>query len=116
MSLYHGTSAAAALKILQSGTVLPSRDGHFYCFDSSRPESLAGALCFATGDGPRNGTLEKKKFFGKYAQLNPAFPKGLKGVFCKAALKMAAKSWAKDQLKPASTPLDLKAAILVFPD
>ena len=116
MSLYHGTSAASALRILQSGEVQPSRDGYFYCFDSAKPESMAGALCFATGDGPRNGTLAKKNFFGKYAQLNPTFPKGLKGIFAKAALKIAAKSWAKDQLKSASAPLDYKAAILVFAD
>jgi hypothetical protein len=116
MSLYHGTSAASALKILQSGETKPSTDGYFYCFDSARPESLAGAICFATGDGPRRGALTQKNFFSKYAQLNPAFPKGLKGVFAKAALKMAARAWTKDQLKAAQGPLDYKGAILVYPD
>jgi hypothetical protein len=114
MSFYHGTSAATALKILQSRTVLPSKDGFFYCFDSARPESLAGALCFATGDGPRNGSLQEKDFFSKYAKLNPTFPTGLKGAFVKIALKKIAASWAKDQLKSASTSLDHQAAILVF--
>jgi hypothetical protein len=114
MTFYHGTSAGNALKIIQSQTVLPSTDGFFYCFDSSKPESLAGALCFATGDGPRNGTLQKKNFFSKYAKLNPDFPTGIKGAFVKIVLKRIAASWAKDQLKSASTPLDYHAAILVF--
>ena len=116
MSLYHGTSAAAALKILQSGAVLPSTDGYFYCFDSAKPESMAGALCFATGDGPRNGSLGKKGFLEKYIAMNPTFPGGVKGVFAKAALKLSAKSWAKRQMDSASAPDDYKAAILVFPD
>jgi len=80
MSLYHGTSAGAALKILESGQVKPSTDGYFYAFDGNRPESLAGALCFATGGGLRSGSLEKKNFFKAYAQLNPGFPTGLKGA------------------------------------
>jgi hypothetical protein len=116
MSLYHGTSATCALKILQTGEVQPSHDGYFYCFDSAKPESMAGALCFATGDGPRQGSLTQKKFFDQYVKLNPDFPKGLKGVFAKTMLKAAARSWAKRQMQTASSPLDYKAAILVFPD
>jgi len=114
MSLYHGTSAGSALKILQSQTVLPSKDGFFYCFDSARPESLAGAVCYATGDGLRNGSLEGKDFLSRYAKLNPDFPSGVKGAFVKAALKRTAASWAKNQLKAATSPLDNYAAILVF--
>ncbi|MEZ0261495.1 MAG: hypothetical protein ACAH80_10825 [Alphaproteobacteria bacterium] len=116
MSLYHGTSAGAALKILENGDVKPSKDGYFYTFDGNRPESLAGALCFATGDGPRNGSLKEKNFFKRYTQLNPNFPTGLKGIFAKAALKMAARSWAKEQLKSATTDADRAGAIMVYAD
>lgn len=114
MALYHGTSAGSALKIIQSRMILPSKDGFFYCFDSEKPESLAGALCFATGDGPRNGSLRGKNFFAQYAKLNPDFPTGLKGIFYKAALKHIAITWAKAQMAHATGPLDKQAAILVF--
>jgi hypothetical protein len=116
MSLYHGTSAGAALNILETRTLKASHDGNFYTFDGHRPESLAGALCFATGDGPRNGSLEKKGFFNRYAQLNPTFPKGLKGIFAKAALKAAGRTWAKRQLKSMTSEADRAGAILVFAD
>lgn len=115
MSLYHGTSAKCALTILTS-EILPSKDGFFYCFDSSKSESLAGALCFATGNGLRTGSLPKHDFVSAYTQENPNFPHGLKGVFFKSALKLAGKSWAKQQLKNAKSPLDLAPAILVYAD
>lgn len=116
MSLYHGTSAGAALNILETGQVKPSHDGFFYTFDGNRPESLVGALCFATGDGPRNGTVKQKNFFKLYRQLNPNFPTGLKGVFAQVALRMAGRSWAKRQLQSATTEAERCAAIMVFAD
>ena len=114
MSFYHGTSAGNALKILQSGKIQPSEDGYFYCFDSNKPESLAGALCFATGDGPRNGSLTKHDFLSRYAKLNPDFPTGLKGLLAKTALKHYAAAWAEKQMQGATGPLDRYGAILVF--
>ena len=114
MALYHGTCAGNALKIMHSQKILPSTDGFFYCFDSAKPESLAGALCFATGDDLRIGSIKKNDFFAQYVQLNPGFPKGVKGAFVKAALKMAVRSWSKEQRKSITSPLDRHAAILVF--
>lgn len=117
MPLYHGTSASSALKIIEEGQVLPSHNGFFYCFDSRRPESSAGALCFATGDGIRNGSLRLKSFFSKYAALNPNYPRGLKRVVVTVLLKKTAKSWAKDQLRNSQgDAMDSLAAIFVFED
>jgi len=116
MSLYHGTSAGNAVRILQSNTVRPSEDGYFYCFDSNKPESLAGALCFATGGSLRAGSFAKEDFFAHYARLNPDFPTGMRGMFIKAALKSIAASWVEKQMKSATGPLDKYAAVLVFRD
>ena len=69
------------------------------------------AICFG---GPRDGSLDLKGSISNYARLNPDFPHGVKGAFFKAALKKAADSWTQSQIKSASTPLDYKAAILVF--
>lgn len=117
MSLFHGTSAGAALDILTSqNNVSPSKDGYLYCFSSDKPESMAGALCFATGGTLRNGCIDPKKPLSQYYLLNPDFPTGLKGAFAKLGLQMAISSWAKTQrLNPVSAHAD-RAAIIVFQD
>lgn len=113
MPLYHGTSAENALKMLQT-KILPSKDGFFYCFNSEKPESMAGALCFATGSGLRKGSLKEAPFINRYIELNPDFPTGIKGAFAKNMLIVAGTAWAKDQLRSASAPLGHCPAILVF--
>ncbi len=117
MSLYHGTSAGIAVRILQSNSILPSEDGFFYCFDSNKPESLAGALGFATGGPLRAGSFAKQDFVAQYAHLNPDFPKGILGIFVEALLlKSITASWAEKQMKSATSPLDHYASILLFRD
>jgi hypothetical protein len=116
VSLYHGTSAAAAFEIAKSGIIRPSKDGFFYAFDSSWPEAMAGALCFATGDGPRQGCVANNNLFMAYARLNPDFPKGLRGLFYKLALKKIGAVWAKSQMQATTSELGRLPAILVFED
>lgn len=113
MSLYHGTSAGAALKILEEGAA-PSANGFLYCFNGDKPESMAGALCFATGDKLRAGVIDTRHTLSQYYALNPDFPKGMKGMFFKAAMKTAINSWIKDQKKLPAQPHADKAAIIVF--
>ncbi len=120
MSLYHGTSACAALDMLQSGIIVPSRDGFLYCFDSKKPESMAGALCFATGEDLRPGVIDTSRLLKAYKTLNPDFPKGLKGAFVGTMLNMAIKDWAKLQRALAQAlsalPHNDRAAVIVFKD
>ncbi len=75
---------------------------------------MAGALCFATGGTLRAGSIDTREVLSQYYKLNPDFPKGLKGVFLKAAMNTAIASWSKDQKKLSAPPYPDKAAIIVF--
>lgn len=109
--LLHGTSLESALRIAQEGPKVGA-DGRFYAFEASRPESLAGALCFAEAAGLRRGDLEGKGLVKAYCASNPDFPSGIKGFFVRAALRQAAKSWAKGQAALGREPLRLSPAIV----
>jgi len=114
MSLYHGTSAGKVLHILEAGKILPSADGFFYCFNSDKPESAAGALCFATGGDLRPGSIKRKDLLDRYMSLNPDFPTGTKGAFIKAALNITINAWIKEQKKQETGGYDSFPAILVY--
>jgi hypothetical protein len=116
MSLLHGTSARVALKILAGHDVEPSANGVFYCFKSKWLESLAGALCFATGNGARAGSLPLHDYVADYAALNPKFPEGVAGAFLQSTLKLIGDFWAEDKVKNMNDKVDLSPAILVFHD
>jgi hypothetical protein len=115
MALYHGTSAGSAIRILTEG-IRPSHNGFFYCFDSTQPESMVGALCFATGGALRCGVVDTGKLLTRYRELNPLFPKGIKGEFVMLGLKAAIATWTKTQKSLAKNLYDDRAAIIVFKD